>query len=101
MNEHCIAFAQGDIVHFQSGLDVSWCNHRATVETRRPAGGIGLQLVGFLEHLDHVEDYAACSESLKVFKSQLLDAVLSDKFSHRRLIVIAILDADVAHAVDM
>ena len=44
VDEHRIAFTQRHVVQLQPGLQIGFGDHRARVEARALAGGIGLQL---------------------------------------------------------
>ena len=101
VDEHRVTLAQGHVVQLQPGLQVCLGNQRAGVEAGVLAGGVGFQLVGGLEHLDRVDDDATRGEGLDVLEAEPLQIVLRDVFPHRRLVVVAVLDADMAHPVDM
>src|SRR6185312_7060035 len=101
IDEDGIGLSQRHIVHLESSLQIILADDRAAIEARSLAGGIGLELARRLEHLDDVDDDAARREGLDVLDAELLQPVLGDVLAHRRLIVIAVLDADMAHAVDM
>jgi hypothetical protein len=101
VDEHRVGFAQGHVVHLQPGLQIGFGDQRAGVEARGLAGGVGFQLAGGLKHLHRVDDDAARREGLDVLEAKALQIVLGDVFPHRRLVVVAVLDADVAEPIDM
>ena len=99
VEEHRIALAQCDIVHFEPSLQVLRRDHGSLVEAGVLARRIGVQLAGILVDFDEVDDDAARGERLQVFEAKPRHVVLIDVFAHRRLIVIAIAAADMADAV--
>src|SRR3954454_14308669 len=101
IDKYCVALAQRHVVHLQSRLQILLRNHRARVQTGTSADEIRLQLARVLKHLHRVDDDAARRKGLDVLTTEALEIILRDVFTHRCLIVIAILYADMAEAVDM
>ena len=60
-----------------------------------------LSLPASWKHLDHVDDDAAGGERFQVLEAELGHVVLVDELAHRGLVVVAVLDADVSHAVEV
>ena len=96
-----VALAQRHVVHLEAGLQVGAGDHGALVEAGLLARRVALELAGRLEHLHHVDDHAAGRERLQVLEAEPRHVVLVDVFAHRRLVVIAVLAPDVAHAVQV
>jgi len=57
--------------------------------------------LGFLEDPDDVEHDPAGRERLHMLDAKLLQVVLGDIFTHRGLVIVAVLDPDMAQPVDM
>ncbi len=101
VEEDSVTFAQRNVIHLQAGLKIGRGDQCAAIEAVALAVRVLLQLAGFLEDANKVDDDAAGGECLDVLEAKLFEAVLGDVFPHRRLIIIAVLDADMAHAVEM
>jgi len=82
-------------------LQVGCRDHRGAIQAVALAIGVLLQLARFLEDPDQVDDHPPGGEGLQVLEAEFFQAVLRNELAHRHLVVIAVPDADVAHAVEV